>query len=722
VTVAALIGGFAAVVQGRRASQQALVADARRLGAQALVEQDLARALLMAREGVRLNDSAETRSNLLATLQRSPRAIGIVQTPRARPQSIAVSGDGRMVAVGDNMGTLHWWDAGTLRSLGKHETGRPGAFFGLAFLPDGRLAAVHSSPEAAPVDLLVLDTATGKVLHAPYDRLPAEAQHQVRSLVVDQQGTVLIPVNEGVLAWHPDNDTMQLFRTPTPPVVVALASKAQTLAATLADGTVAIVDRESGMVRPIGSVPTPVALTIDISPDGQTVATLTGPAPLDPGVQTAGGGVALWSADGRPVGTVAQQSSPIISIEFSGDGTRLLTTADDHTGTVWDVTTGRRDSVLRGHGGRMVDAVFAPDDRTVWSAGYDESVIHWDLTGVDTMGPAALLPVDTRDVTWVAPSANRRHLVVGTTAGEVLVWDVAEDQLVAGPWQNHSGTGETAHVRGGSVSVTGLVASTGNDHMLVVRRLDGTVVMRRLLNRDELPDVTFSPDGSLLAVSGGDQRIELIDPLTGDMKVELDVRFLPAMVAFSPDGNRLAVTTWQFEDEIVKIFDTRSGELVRELALDTPAMVARFSPDGRLLATGSDAGHVRLWDAHTFAPLGAPLTGHTGFVISIAFSPDGRTLASAGDGSVVLWDVQSRRRVGGPLTDTTERPSIPYNYATFDPSGRTVVVVDRYGMLRRWSVDPTDWAERACRVANRQLTRAEWTAVLPNRPYRPVCP
>ena len=82
----------------------------------------------------------------------------------------------------------------------------------------------------------------------------------------------------------------------------------------------------------------------------------------------------------------------------------------------------------------------------------------------------------------------------------------------------------------------------------------------------------------------------------------------------------------------------------------------RLAPTGTRLASGDNDGTVRVWDAATRQPVGAPLTGHTDAVNSVAFSPDGTRISSASYGNTLrLWDAATGQPIGAPLTGHTDR-------------------------------------------------------------------
>jgi len=197
----------------------------------------------------------------------------------------------------------------------------------------------------------------------------------------------------------------------------------------------------------------------------------------------------------------------------------------------------------------------------------------------------------------------------------------------------------------------------------------------------------------------------------------------------SPDGRRLAVTTYMegesHEGVRLLVYQVDTGRRLWSAAADAPSFfggaAVAWSPDGTRVATGGAAsGQLILRDADTGSLVAEPAQASAESVGSVAFTGDGRMIVTAGtDGTVRLWDGTSLKQVGSPLSTAGGGAFVP-------EEGDSVIVCCEVGPNGTrgawvWDLDPARWARQACLVANRTLTRSEWKAFLPGRPYDPAC-
>ncbi|MEO3819204.1 trypsin-like peptidase domain-containing protein [Plantactinospora sp. B24E8] len=721
--VAALVAGGLALWQQRvadeqryRAEQQRAVALSRLHSSEALAtrDSDPRRSLLLAIAAWQAAPTEESRGAILSA-QGIPYR-GVLGPVAARLFDTALSPDGTLAALAASDGSVTLWDTESRRQVAEL-TGADGNLPIVEFSPDGNILGTAHASERAEHRLRLWDVRTRELIRS----LPGDA------------------VN---MAFSRDGTSMATASRSEPSIVlwdVASGRRVRTY------------DKGSG-----------TAFGVALSPDGSLLA--------------AGGGdnsVRVWqTATGRRVAVLNGHEKYVTSTSFSPSGRLLASGSADGTVRLWDVRAGRAASVpiLRPPGGNefVKEAVFSPDGRHVIAGMNRSRSVQWwrvvdgaavrsfvgHTEGVVSVGfsrdghtvlsgsldrSAILWRAQTRVIdqshapTAVAFSPDRR-LLAFTRGSVVTLWDLAKQSVVR---ELNTGVVTSLSFKPDSAAL----ATAGADGTVRLWNLatgqagrpgatgDGTVPYA----------VQYSPDGRVLAAFGGPSldainsgdvtilrlRLVLWDLASPNSPPVLityepdDVSHDPypgGNIDFSPDGSLLAVP---LSNGTIELRAPRTGDLVDTLnGRHGFASAVAFNQDGTLLASGGNDRKLRLWDVASRKEVGGALSGHGGAIRGVDFLPDGDTLASVSDYDVSLrlWEVSTQRFLAAVRTSTSS------NALAVQPDTGLIAVAGVYSQINIVDPDPDRVVSDVCAALHGTQTVAEaWKAIGNDPDQAPRC-
>ncbi|HEY8146960.1 MAG TPA: protein kinase [Kofleriaceae bacterium] len=384
-------------------------------------------------------------------------------------------------------------------------------------------------------------------------------------------------------------------------------------------------------------------------------------------IRDSAAGRALWGQLGRePLIWTKSVSAHVYQTRFSPDGKTLAVAAQSKLVYLLDTTT-LEARVLQGHGDQVLSVAFAPDGKQLASASWNGEIFLWDLATERSLP----LTRDGGEFTKIAYSPDGRRLYAVGRDGGLRSWELAGDQVVRAVQVGKLASASFAR----DASAVGF--TTGGEDAAVWRLPDFTAV--RTFHRDgsRTSAVAVAPGGRLLAWGEQDGAVRVWSSETGkEVSSFHGHNGKVTGLGFDPTGARLASISM---DLTLRMWDLESGrELFAISGTGTFANGIEFDAAGERMTTGGL--DISMWAADGAGT--RPATGHQSAIYGLAFTPDGKTLATADiEGVIRVWDVAT-----GTARCTFRGHEGEMRAAAINPRGDLLATGGWDRIIRLWSL------------------------------------
>ncbi|MBK1986573.1 hypothetical protein A0J48_003275 [Sphaerospermopsis aphanizomenoides BCCUSP55] len=551
--------------------------------------------------------------------------------------TVAISEDGRIIAVGLADGTIEIWDL-LLRKKRVRFSAHENSVTSVAMTKDGQTIVSGGTDEKVRLwdrqGQPIGNIFTGHGGHVYSVAISKDGETIVSG---GEDGTVRLWNRQGEPISDPWNENAGVVRS------VAISSDGETIVSSRGDQTVRLWNRQG---QPIGNLFTKhedYVTSVAISEDGQTIVSggrdgkvwvfdREGESLGNPFTQNSGFIKSVTiSSDGKNI--VTENPGIVRSVAISSDGQTIVSAGSNQK--VW--LSNRQGELISnpliGHESSVYSVAISNDGKTIVSGGIDRTVRVWNRQGQTIADPFSGHP---DNVTALAISHDGETIVSAGEKGTVHLWDKRGQPLVF--WAGHLG-----YIYSVAISNDGqTIVTASSDHTLQLWDRQGNHIADTFTGHEgSVYSVAISSDGEMIVSGGSDATVRL----------------------WNPEGKAITNPITGHQGAVKSV---------------------TISQDGQTVVSGDSNGTVRLWNREGKA-IANPLNGHQAGVKSVTISQDGQTILSSGeDGTVRLWN-----REGKPLGKTFLFTQLMSIHAGFSPDGSTIVTGSDDGTVRLWDVsDP----------------------------------